>query len=75
MKFADVTPTKISVAPNVSLNVWDAGPKDAQTLLFIPGLTFSGAVFCHQLDHFSDRCRVVLVDPREIGRASCRERV
>lgn len=67
MKFADVTPTKISVAPNVSLNVWDAGPKDAQTLLFIPGLTFSGAVFCHQLDHFSDRYRVVLVDPRGQG--------
>ena len=57
----------ITVAPGVQIHIWDAGPTDAQALVFIPGLTFSGEVFMRQLEHFRDRYRVVLVDPRGQG--------
>ena len=57
----------ITVAPGVQIHVWDAGDPDAQALVFIPGLTFSGEVFKGQLEHFRDRYRVVLVDPRGQG--------
>lgn len=57
----------ITVAPGVQIHVWDAGDPDAQALVFIPGLTFSGEVFKGQLKHFCDRYRVVLVDPRGQG--------
>ena len=57
----------VTVAPGVQIHVWDAGAEDAPALVFIPGLTFSGEVFRHQLEHFHDRYRVVLVDPRGQG--------
>ncbi len=57
----------ITVAPGVQIHVWDAGDPEAQALVFIPGLTFSGEVFRGQLEHFRDRYRVVLVDPRGQG--------
>lgn len=57
----------VTVAPGVQIHVWDAGDEDAPALVFIPGLTFSGEVFRHQLEHFGDRYRVVLVDPRGQG--------
>ncbi|GEM_PF-294362 len=57
----------IEVEPNVDIHFWDAGAKDAPALLFIPGLTFSGRVFMHQLEHFKDTHRVILVDPRGQG--------
>jgi len=57
----------ITVAPGVQIHVWDAGEPDAQALVFIPGLTFSGEVFKDQMEHFRDRYRVVLVDPRGQG--------
>lgn len=57
----------ITVADNVQIHVWDAGAEDAPALVFIPGLTFSGEVFKHQLEHYKDTHRVVLVDPRGQG--------
>lgn len=56
-----------SVEPNVQLHYWDAGDHDAPALVFVPGLTFSGKVFRHQLEYFKDRYRVILVDPRGQG--------
>lgn len=57
----------ISVEKGIQIHVWDAGAEDAPALVFIPGLTFSGEVFMHQLEHFCGRYRVVLVDPRGQG--------
>ena len=54
----------VTVEPDVQIHFWDAGEKDAPALIFIPGLTFSGKVFKHQLEHFSKSHRVILVDPR-----------
>lgn len=73
MKFSEVQPKKVPVTLGAKLNVWDAGPADAQALVFVPGLTFSGEVFQHQLEHFSDRYRVVLVDPRGQGSSDTTE--
>ena len=57
----------VTVEPDVQIHFWDAGEKDAPALIFIPGLTFSGKVFKHQLEHFSKSHRVILVDPRGQG--------
>ena len=56
-----------NVEPNVQLHYWDAGDPAAPALVFIPGLTFSGKVFRHQLEHFRATHRVILVDPRGQG--------
>lgn len=56
-----------SVEPNVQIHYWDAGDPNAPALIFIPGLTFSGKVFRHQLEYFKDRYRVILIDPRGQG--------
>ena len=60
----------LTVGPDIQVHYWDKGEGDA--IVFIPGLTFSGEIFRHQLEHFSDRHRVIAVDPRgqgQIGRA------
>ena len=57
----------LTVDTDVQLHYWDKGPADAPALVFIPGLTFSGEIFTHQVEHFSDRYRVVAVDPRGQG--------
>jgi non-heme chloroperoxidase len=57
----------VTVADDVQIHYWDAGEKDAPALVFIPGLTFSGEVFKHQLEHFKADHRVMLVDPRGQG--------
>ncbi|MGI6108717.1 MAG: alpha/beta fold hydrolase [Eubacteriaceae bacterium] len=36
-------------------------------LIFIPGLTFAGEIFEHQLEHFSKNYRVIAMDPRGQG--------
>ncbi|MBR2681648.1 MAG: alpha/beta hydrolase [Atopobiaceae bacterium] len=56
-----------SVEPNVHIHYWDAGDPAAPALVFIPGLTFSGKVFRHQLEYFKTTHRVILVDPRGQG--------
>ena len=42
-------------------------PAADQTLLFIPGFTFSGEVFCHQLQALSNEYHVIVLDPRSHG--------
>ena len=55
----------LTVEPDIQVHYWDKGEGDA--IVFIPGLTFSGEIFRHQLEHFSDRHRVIAVDPRGQG--------
>ena len=55
----------LTVGPDIQVHYWDKGEGDA--IVFIPGLTFSGEIFRHQLEHFSDRHRVIAVDPRGQG--------
>lgn len=55
----------LSVDTDIQIHYWDRGEGDA--LVFIPGLTFSGEIFKHQIEHFSDRYRVIAVDPRGQG--------
>lgn len=54
-----------TVDPDVQIHYWDKGEGDA--IVFIPGLTFSGEIFKHQIEHFSDRYRVIATDPRGQG--------
>lgn len=54
-----------TVDPEVQIHYWDKGEGDA--LVFVPGLTFSGEIFKQQMERFSDRYRVILVDPRGQG--------
>ena len=56
-----------SVESNVQIHFWDAGDKDAPAIVFIPGLSFSGEVFMHQLEYFRNEYRIILVDPRGQG--------
>ncbi len=54
-----------TVDPGIEIHYWDHGEGDA--LVFIPGLSFSGEIFSHQIDYFSDRYRVIAIDPRGQG--------
>lgn len=67
MSASRIESTYVEVDTDVQLHIWDAGEKDAPALVFVPGLTFSGEVFKHQLEHFKDDHRVILVDPRGQG--------
>ncbi|MSP53861.1 MAG: alpha/beta hydrolase [Gammaproteobacteria bacterium] len=40
-----------------------------QTIIFIPGWTFSHEVFDRQVDYFSKKYRVITIDPRSQGRS------
>ncbi|MBT1170672.1 alpha/beta hydrolase [Bifidobacterium sp. SO4] len=54
-----------TVDPGIELHYWDKGEGD--TIVFIPGLSYSGEIFKHQIDHFSKTHRVIAVDPRGQG--------
>lgn len=58
----------ISVAPGMELHYLEKG--EGRPLVFIPGLTFSGDIFLHQLDYFSAKYRVIAMDPRGQGLSS-----
>ncbi|MFP4152009.1 MAG: alpha/beta fold hydrolase [Alkalispirochaeta sp.] len=58
----------VEVAPGVELFYREAG--SGTPLLFIPGWTFSSAVFERQLAGLSDRYRVIAIDPRSQGRST-----
>ena len=64
---ADAESKFLTVDPGVQLHYWAAGDPAAPALVFVPGLTFSGEVFCQQLQHFKATHRVILVDPRGQG--------
>jgi pimeloyl-ACP methyl ester carboxylesterase len=58
----------IEVEPGVELYYRDVG--QGTPLVFVPGWTFTGEVFHHQLDHFARTHRVIALDPRSHGRSS-----
>ncbi len=54
-----------TVAPNVELHYLEKG--EGKPMVLIPGLTFPGEIFKAQLEYFSDKYRVIAVDPRGQG--------
>ncbi|MCS6825982.1 MAG: alpha/beta hydrolase [Caldilinea sp.] len=58
----------IEVEPGVELYYREVGR--GTPLIFVPGWTFTGEVFHHQLDHFARTHRVIALDPRSHGRSS-----
>lgn len=64
---------KLEIMPGLELAYAEKKPalaKQDLTLLFVPGITFSSEVFCHQLDGLSDQYRVIALDPRSQGDSS-----
>lgn len=55
----------LTVDPSIEIHYWDKGEGDG--LVFIPGLSYSGEIFKHQIEHFSKDYRVIAVDPRGQG--------
>lgn len=60
--------TYIEVDPGVELYVKDVGSGDS--IVFIPGFTFSSEAFSEQIAHFSKTNRVIAIDPRSHGRST-----
>lgn len=58
----------IEVDPGIELFVQDVGQGDS--LVFIPGFTFTTEVFSKQVDYFSRTNRVIVIDPRSHGRST-----
>ncbi len=58
----------VEVEPGVELYYEEYG--QGKPLVFVPGWTFTGEVFDHQVEHFSSTHRVILLDPRSHGRSS-----
>jgi len=58
----------IEVEPGVELYYEDHG--QGTPLIFVPGWTFTGEVFEHQVAHFAATHRVIVVDHRGHGRSS-----
>ena len=54
-----------TVDTDIELHYLDKGEGDA--IVFIPGLSYSGEIFTHQIEHFSKTHRVIAVDPRGQG--------
>jgi non-heme chloroperoxidase len=63
-----VNGTYIEVEPGIELYVQDAGSGD--TIVFIPGFTFTTEVFAAQVQHFSKTHRTIVLDPRSHGRST-----
>ncbi|WP_246946073.1 alpha/beta fold hydrolase [Bacillus pinisoli] len=60
--------TYIEVEPGIELYVQDVGTGDP--IVFIPGFTFTTAVFAEQIKHFSKTNRTIVLDPRSHGRST-----
>lgn len=58
----------LEIEPGVELYYEDKGQGDP--LVLIPGITMSTEVFSRQFEYFSQRRRVIAVDPRSQGRSS-----
>ena len=58
----------LEVAPGVELYYEEHG--SGAPLVFVPGWTFTTEVFQHQVAHFAQTHRVIVVDPRSQGRSS-----
>lgn len=60
--------TYIEVEPGIELFVQEAGTGD--TIVFIPGFTFTTDVFQEQVKHFSKTHRTIVIDPRSHGKST-----
>ena len=58
----------IEVEPGVEIYYEDQGT--GSPIVFVPGFTFTTALFDHQIAHFSKAHRVIVIDPRSHGRSS-----
>ena len=58
----------LEVAPGVELYYEEQG--SGSPILFVPGWTFTTEVFQHQVTHFAQNHRVIVVDPRSQGRST-----
>ncbi len=58
----------LEVAPGVELYYEEHG--SGSPIVFVPGWTFTTEVFVHQVAHFAQTNRVIVVDPRSQGRSS-----
>jgi microsomal epoxide hydrolase len=56
-----------TTSDGVHLHIIEAGPRDAQTIVFVPGWTMPAWIFKPQIDYFSQRYHVVALDPRGQG--------
>ena len=55
----------VTVDTNVEIHYIEKG--EGEPIIFIPGLTFSGDIFRAQVERFSDKYRVIAIDPRGQG--------
>lgn len=60
--------TYLEVAPGVEIYYEEYGA--GAPMVFVPGWTFTSEVFQHQVAHFAQSHRVIVVDPRSQGRSS-----
>ncbi len=58
----------LEIEPGVEIYYEEVG--EGEPILFIPGLTFSSEMFCHQVEYFSKAYRVITMDPRSQGRST-----
>lgn len=60
----------VRLASGIELAVWDSGPKDAPTLIFLHGFPESHRSWRHQISHFAERYRCIAPDQRGYGQSS-----
>ncbi len=65
MSKARIESKYITAAPGIEIHYLEKGEGDP--LVFIPGLTFASEIFMHQIEYFSDKYRVIAIDPRGQG--------
>ena len=58
---------QVTTSDGVRLHVIEAGPRDAATIVLVPGWTMPAWIFRPQIDYFSQRFHVVALDPRGQG--------
>lgn len=58
----------VKISDDVNMFYQESG--EGKTVLFIPGWTMSSDVFKSQIDYFSKKYRVIVIDPRSQGRSN-----
>ena len=65
---AEVKRDYLDIGGGIEIHYREAG--EGRPLLFVPGWTFSSAIFEHQLSGLSDAYRVIAIDPRGQGKST-----
>lgn len=55
---------RVTLASGIELDVWDTGPKDAETLIFLHGFPENHRTWRHQITHLNGRYRCIAPDQR-----------